>query len=169
MADEPDLGTDEYADDPGRNQQQYFSGRRTSDPFDEGVRIRKRARHQASRRTLAVRDEEPPSKVQTTKRALEIGNQQAVWELYDERFRGLQQSACKIMAKAWIKLIEPKKQSNHPYTGSDAGAPDWWPKPWGPTKEGRVRHKEPDHLHKHGERESPRGARVGATDGGPPN
>ncbi len=88
--------------------------------------------------------------MQQTRISVEIGQQQAIWDLYDERFRNLQQTACKIMAKAWIKIIEPKKQSNHPYTGSEAKAPDWWPKPWAPTKEGRVRHKEPDHLHKHG-------------------
>ncbi|ENH70668.1 hypothetical protein FOC1_g10012602 [Fusarium oxysporum f. sp. cubense race 1] len=51
-------------------------------------------------------------------------------------------------AKAWVKAVEPKKQSTHPYTGSDEKAPDWWPKPWGPTKEDKVRHKEPDHLYK---------------------
>ncbi|ODA77565.1 hypothetical protein RJ55_07194 [Drechmeria coniospora] len=26
--------------------------------------------------------------------------------------------------------------------------PGWWPKPWGPRQDDRVRHKEPDHLQK---------------------
>ncbi|KAJ4146836.1 hypothetical protein LMH87_001395 [Akanthomyces muscarius] len=61
--------------------------------------------------------------------------------------RGIK-TACKLIAKAWVKAVEPKKQSTHPYTGSDGKAPDWWPKPWGPTKDDKVRHKEPDHLYK---------------------
>ncbi len=138
----------------------YFPGRRNFDTFDdEGLRLRKRARHQ-SRRTLAIRSDEAPGKIQSTKKSIEICDSQAIWDLYDERFRNLQQSACKIIAKAWIKLIEPRKQSNHPYTGSDAKAPEWWPKPWGPTKEGKVRHKEPDHLHKHGKAPWPMGRDV---------
>ena len=75
---------------------------------------------------------------------------QALWNFYDQRFKSCQQSACKLIAKAWVKAVEPKKQSTHPYTGSDEKAPDWWPKPWGTTKEDKVRHKEPDHLYKRG-------------------
>lgn len=77
----------------------------------------------------------------------------ALWSFYDQRFKSCQQSACKLIAKAWVKAVEPKKQSTHPYTGSDEKAPDWWPKPWGPTKEDKVRHKEPDHLYKRGKDE----------------
>lgn len=74
----------------------------------------------------------------------------ALWNFYDQRFKSCQQSACKLIAKAWVKAVEPKKQSTHPYTGSDEKAPGWWPKPWGNTKEDKVRHKEPDHLYKRG-------------------
>ena len=56
------------------------------------------------------------------------------------RFGQLQQGVCKTVAKAWIKIIEPKKQTRCPYNKGEAGKPDWWP-------EG-VRHKEPDHLMK---------------------
>uniref|UniRef100_V5EWZ4 Subtelomeric hrmA-associated cluster protein AFUB-079030/YDR124W-like helical bundle domain-containing protein n=1 Tax=Kalmanozyma brasiliensis (strain GHG001) TaxID=1365824 RepID=V5EWZ4_KALBG len=56
------------------------------------------------------------------------------------RFAQLQQSVCKIVAKAWIKIIEPKKQTRCPYNKGESGKPSWWP-------EG-VRHKEPDHLMK---------------------
>jgi hypothetical protein len=67
---------------------------------------------------------------------------------YRECLNELQQGVCKLIAKAWVKVVEPKKQTTHPYTRGDEGAPEWWPKPWGPTKEERVRHKEPDHLYK---------------------
>lgn len=81
---------------------------------------------------------------------LRIGNDQALWDFYEERFKNCQQTACKLIAKAWVKAVEPKKQSAHPYTGSDEKAPEWWPKPWGPSETERVRHKEPDHLLKKG-------------------
>jgi hypothetical protein len=85
------------------------------------------------------------------RRRIQIQNSDELWKFYDERFKNCQQSACKLIAKAWIKAVEPKKQSTHPYTGSDEKAPGWWPKPWGNEKEHRVRHKEPDHLYKRGE------------------
>ncbi|CEH12707.1 Protein of unknown function DUF2841 [Ceraceosorus bombacis] len=56
------------------------------------------------------------------------------------RFSQLQQGMCKTVAKAWIKIIEPKKQTRCPYNKGEEGKPTWWP-------EG-VRHKEPDHLMK---------------------
>jgi len=56
------------------------------------------------------------------------------------RFSQLQQGMCKTVAKAWIKIIEPKKQTRCPYNKGEEGKPGWWP-------EG-VRHKEPDHLMK---------------------
>jgi hypothetical protein len=86
-----------------------------------------------------------------SRRGIRINDSKGLWNFYDQRFKSCQQSACKLIAKAWVKLVEPKKQSTHPYTGSDEKAPDWWPKPWGTTKEDKVRHKEPDHLYKRGE------------------
>ncbi|SAM84381.1 uncharacterized protein UBRO_05623 [Ustilago bromivora] len=56
------------------------------------------------------------------------------------RFGQLQQGVCKTVAKAWIKMIQPKKQTRCPYNKGEAGKPDWWP--------ACVRHKEPDHLMK---------------------
>lgn len=96
-------------------------------------------------------DDNVPMIMTTVRRGLQIGNTEDVERFYDQRFKNCQQTACKLMAKAWVKAVEPKKQSTHPYTGSDEKAPDWWPKPWGPTKEDKVRHKEPDHLYKRGE------------------
>lgn len=82
------------------------------------------------------------------RRRIQIQKSDELWKFYEERFKNSQQSACKLIAKAWIKAVEPKKQSTHPYTGSDEKAPSWWPKPWGSEKEHKVRHKEPDHLYK---------------------
>lgn len=59
---------------------------------------------------------------------------------YSSRFSQLQQSTCKLVLKAWIKVVEPKKQSKHPYNRGEEGKPVWWPQ--------GVRHKEPDHLMK---------------------
>ena len=98
-----------------------------------------------------VDDEDVVIPMSKTKRGIKVGSSAEIWQFYEQRFKNCQQTACKLMAKAWVKAVEPKKQSNHPYTGSDEKAPDWWPKPWGPTKDDRVRHKEPDHLYKRGE------------------
>ncbi|KAK3366560.1 hypothetical protein B0H63DRAFT_405371 [Podospora didyma] len=84
----------------------------------------------------------------TAKKGIRISNAEEVCNFYDERFKSCQQTACKLIAKIFIKTIAPKKQSNNPYASKDATAPDWWPKPWGPTKDEKVRHKEPDHLWK---------------------
>ncbi|KAK7206057.1 hypothetical protein BZA70DRAFT_275596 [Myxozyma melibiosi] len=71
---------------------------------------------------------------------LAISDSAAVTEFLEAKFRELQQLVCKIVAKAWIKVIEPKKQTNHPYNKGEGYKPDWWPS--------QARHKEPDHLMK---------------------
>jgi hypothetical protein len=76
-----------------------------------------------------------------------IGNDEEVDKFYHVRFKDMQQSSCKIMGKAFVKLIEPKKQTHHPYTKGAAMAPPWWPQTTG---ENAVRHREPDHLYKPG-------------------
>jgi hypothetical protein len=73
---------------------------------------------------------------------LTIGNPAEVTIFLETRFRQLQQLCCKIVAKAWIKVIEPKKQTRYPYNRGEESKPDWWPDD--------VRHKEPDHLMKPG-------------------
>lgn len=78
---------------------------------------------------------------------LQVGDTTAVEQLYLHRFMDMQQSSCKVMAKAFVKLVEPKKQSNHPYTKGNNMAPPWWPNTEG---ENSVTHKEPDHLKKPG-------------------
>ena len=64
----------------------------------------------------------------------------AVDNYYSSRFAALQQATCKLVVKAWIKVIEPKKQMKYPYNKGEELKPAWWP-------EG-VRHREPDHLSK---------------------
>ncbi|KAK1924852.1 hypothetical protein DB88DRAFT_534896 [Papiliotrema laurentii] len=64
----------------------------------------------------------------------------AIEAYYTSRFAALQQATCKLVVKAWIKVIEPKKQMKYPYNKGEELKPAWWP-------EG-VRHREPDHLSK---------------------
>jgi hypothetical protein len=84
---------------------------------------------------------------------LEIGDTKKVAEFYKGAFRRLQQINCRLLAKNFIKIIEPRKQVRHPYNGGrkPGGAPgekgnpedtkpDWWPRD--------VIHKEPDHIKK---------------------
>lgn len=125
--------------------------RRMSD-FDEWDSPTRQGRKRMRARHPIDDDDDIPMTISTTRKGIKIGNSQDVWNFYEQRFKNCQQSACKLIAKAWVKAVEPKKQSTHPYTGSDARAPDWWPKPWGPTKDDKVRHKEPDHLYKRGEK-----------------
>jgi hypothetical protein len=109
-------------------------------------RRRKRPRRQV-RRGL---DDDAPPVVTSSKRTLEIGDEEAVSEFYDHRFKSVQQTACKEIAKAFVKLVAPKKQANNPYTGGDSTLPDWWPGNWGPGEKDKTRHVEPDHLWKRG-------------------
>lgn len=65
----------------------------------------------------------------------------AAW--YAAKFSALPQKVCKTVAKLWIRVVEPEKQTKWPYIAGEPGAPAWWPK--------GVRHREPDHLVKAGE------------------
>jgi len=67
----------------------------------------------------------------------------AIENYYTSRFAALQQATCKLVVKAWIKVIEPKKQMKFPYNKGEDLKPTWWP--------AGVRHREPDHLSKTGE------------------
>ena len=121
--------------------------RRRNEPLDDPsfpYRTVKRPRANPPRRDA----DDSTSAHFTMKKSLKIGDAEAVWDFYGQRFRNCQQTACKLIAKAWVKAVEPRKQSTHPYTGPVA--PDWWPKPWGPGADNKVRHKEPDHLLKPG-------------------
>ncbi|CAI7668131.1 unnamed protein product [Penicillium pancosmium] len=71
---------------------------------------------------------------------------------YEKVFQNLQQTNCRVLAKAYVKLVEPRKQVNFPYNGRKIVAgqtqqldPDDTKPPWWPTG---VSHREPDHLPK---------------------
>lgn len=121
------------------------------DSFEEedSQKTRKRARVNTLRRR-SERSDPPMISATAPKKGITISDDKAVWQFYHDLLKECQQNACKLIAKAWIKAVEPKKQSTHPYTGKDDKAPDWWPRPWGSTKDEKVRHKEPDHLLRHG-------------------
>ncbi|KAG0126525.1 hypothetical protein HOY82DRAFT_581011 [Tuber indicum] len=73
-------------------------------------------------------------------KGLDITNEEEVNTFFETRLRQMQQLVCKVVAKCWIKVIEPKKQSNFPYNRGEESKPSWWPP--------NARHKEPDHLMK---------------------
>lgn len=66
--------------------------------------------------------------------------QEEVVPYFAKRFAAVQQDTCKLVAKAWIKVIEPKKQSKFPYNKGENAKPKWWPD--------GVPHRAPDHLSK---------------------
>ncbi|OJJ48563.1 hypothetical protein ASPZODRAFT_130629 [Penicilliopsis zonata CBS 506.65] len=82
--------------------------------------------------------------------ALQVSNTSLLHKYYEKAFDTFQQLNCRAIAKAWIKLVEPRKQVHHPYNGrrGSSGAsrradpestkPKWWP--------AGVKHREPDHL-----------------------
>lgn len=61
---------------------------------------------------------------------------------FTTRLCDLSHKTDKIVCRSWIKAIEPSKQSNYPYQKGEETKPSWWPS--------EIRHKEPDHLGKHG-------------------
>lgn len=85
---------------------------------------------------------------------LRVGDSQKVMAYYEGALKHFQQLNCRMVAKAFIKFIEPRKQVRHPYNGGkpppgsapgttgdpEKTKPEWWPP--------GVMHKEPDHLRK---------------------
>jgi hypothetical protein len=69
-----------------------------------------------------------------------IGDREAVDGFYDNTFHCVQQLALKAILKAWIKIWDPNKQKQHPYTLGVR--PDYWPE--------SIRYQEPDHILKVG-------------------
>ncbi|OOG00580.1 hypothetical protein ASPCADRAFT_511544 [Aspergillus carbonarius ITEM 5010] len=84
------------------------------------------------------------------KSMLPVRNTGLLRRYYEKAFDSLQQINCRILAKAYIKLVEPRKQVNYPYNGRkiisgssqqfdpELTKPAWWPS--------GVTHREPDHL-----------------------
>lgn len=122
----------------------------TSDDDDAYGSRRKRVRglpdQQFCRRFSEVSDDNATPVRVAQYKTLRLSDEDEVVAFYIQRFRDLQQSACKVIAKAFVKLLEPKKQTNFPYTGGHEKAPLWWPLPTASDAKDGVRHKEPDHL-----------------------
>ena len=86
---------------------------------------------------------------------IRVGDYGTLRQFYWKAFKTLQQTNCRLLAKAYVKGLEPKKQVNYPYNGCkivsgkrqnlgpEFTQPSWWP-------EG-IQHREPDHLQKDGE------------------
>ncbi|KAJ6003321.1 hypothetical protein N7451_005868 [Penicillium sp. IBT 35674x] len=69
---------------------------------------------------------------------------------YEKIFQNLQQTNCRVIAKVYVKVVEPRKQAQYPYNGRKPVAgeiqqfsPEETKPPWWPTG---VSHREPDHL-----------------------
>ncbi|EXJ83851.1 hypothetical protein A1O1_07479 [Capronia coronata CBS 617.96] len=78
---------------------------------------------------------------------IRVDDREKLEQWFEQAFLTLQQVACRLVAKIWIKKIHPKKQSTHPYNGgmprgepadSNRTKPPYWPK--------NVIHREPDHI-----------------------
>ncbi|KAI1432336.1 hypothetical protein GGR50DRAFT_697141 [Xylaria sp. CBS 124048] len=138
---------------PGRERRHYSAA--TDDTLaEEGlVRSRKRLRSGSSQHGIgsSSRENYPLGSPISSKRGIKVSDSDAIYAFYDQRLKCCQQTACKIIAKAWVKAVAPKKQSTNPYTRGDKTRPDWWPKTYcklGTNLYLDMRHKEPDHLGK---------------------
>ncbi|KAJ5754675.1 hypothetical protein N7533_004218 [Penicillium manginii] len=97
-------------------------------------------------------DDYSPAGNETT--SIRVGDATKLMNYYEGALKHFQQLNCRMVAKAFIKFIEPRKQVRHPYNGGKPPAgsppgttgdpektkPEWWPP--------GVMHKEPDHLRK---------------------
>ncbi|KAJ5800718.1 uncharacterized protein N7518_002786 [Penicillium psychrosexuale] len=117
-------------------------------------RKRKASAKSAFKKPLDKQDSEKPFTGSTELVPLRIGHQRKVMDYYEGALGYFQQLNCRVIAKAFIRFIEPGKHIKHPYNrgkpppGSPPGTkgdpektkPKWWPY--------TVIHREPDHLRK---------------------
>ncbi|KAI1823048.1 hypothetical protein F4861DRAFT_350321 [Xylaria intraflava] len=148
---ESNLCVGEPSRTPSRDRRHYHSNM-IDDCSDDGMhRAKKRPRACSAQRLIGTRPDHIPMSGLRAKKGIRIGDSDAVYAFYDQRLKCCQQTACKIIAKAWVKAVAPKKQSTNPYTRGDQTRPDWWPKTYckfGTNVHLEMRHKEPDHLGK---------------------
>ncbi|POW02379.1 hypothetical protein PSHT_00251 [Puccinia striiformis] len=78
--------------------------------------------------------QEKPSTTTENSTIISFSSPLSIASFLENKFRQLQQNTCKLVCKAWIKVVEPKKQRK----SGETSKPDWWP--------GGVVHREPDHL-----------------------
>ncbi|KAI1743701.1 hypothetical protein F4680DRAFT_354443 [Xylaria scruposa] len=135
-----------------RDRRQYSKALEEGCVTDVARRSKKRPRAASKQRgTGSTRQDKMPMAAMQPKKGIRIGDGDAVYAFYDHRLRCCQQNACKMIAKAWVKVVAPKKQSTHPYTGGKKTRPDWWPETYYILDKDiwrDLRHKEPDHLNK---------------------
>lgn len=133
----------------GGRSRRHYQRKPRYDECDEHVSPKgKRKRVRGTQHSSYDNDDTPMPVPVVKSQQITIGNEEEVTAFYSTRFKDMQQSACKVMGKAFVKLVEPKKQTHHPYTKGNDKAPSWWPKTTG---DDYVRHKEPDHLLRPGE------------------
>ncbi|KFA79918.1 hypothetical protein S40288_09993 [Stachybotrys chartarum IBT 40288] len=111
---------------------------------DDSVRSRRKRR-----RALDKAERDEPIVTVMARKGIRVADPRATTAFYEARFTRCQQEICKQVVKEWIKVIEPKKQSTHPYKKGEINAPTWWPL-GGQLGQDKVRHKEPDHIFKNG-------------------
>ncbi|KFA79914.1 hypothetical protein S40288_10030 [Stachybotrys chartarum IBT 40288] len=109
---------------------------------DDSVRRRPKRR-----RALGKAERDEPVVTVTAREGIRVADPRATTAFYEARFTKCQQEICRQVAKEWIKAIEPKKQSTHPYKKGETDASTWWPR-GGHSGQDKVRHKEPDHIFK---------------------
>lgn len=90
--------------------------------------------------------------------SIPISDSTSLRRYYEKVFQRVQQSNCRVIAKVYVKIVEPRKQVQYPYNGRKTVAgitqqmspeetkPPWWPL--------GVSHREPDHLPKAGRKSS---------------
>ena len=148
----PEFGTDNTnrklsssgdSSSSGRSRRHYQRQSRSDESDESNIAKGKRRRIRGTQYSSIDNDHTPVPVPVVKAQQLTIGNEAEVTTFFYTRFKDMQQSACKVMGKAFVKLVEPKKQTHHPYTKGDDKAPEWWPKT---NSDDHVRHKEPDHL-----------------------
>lgn len=124
--------------------------------FQQNKRQKRSPRRRDQKGDRRGSNDSVPSSPSFRRTALQIGDESRILKYYERAFDAFQQLNCRVIAKAFIKLVEPRKQVNHPYNGRKIATgsspeqrldpemtkPKWWPR--------GVTHKEPDHLLKAG-------------------
>ncbi|PKX94956.1 DUF2841 domain-containing protein [Aspergillus novofumigatus IBT 16806] len=140
------LGTGEVNDVTDQDDVKASEQRGTAEqvPTDHG--------RQAKRRKLFHECVVPLNISCHQKAMLPLRDRRLLRRYYQKAFESVQQINCRTIAKAYVKLVEPRKQVNYPYNGRKLIAgisrqldpemtkPAWWPH--------GVTHREPDHLPK---------------------
>lgn len=127
---------------------QYLGSLGYKPPIKRGMRPRRQrqSRQRSWNETFNMRSDQ--------KTLISIRDKDFLYRYYEKVFKNLQQTNCRILSKAYVKLVEPRKHVNYPYNGRkivsgrtlqlkpDETKPPWWPS--------GVIHREPDHLLKPG-------------------